>query len=117
MEGTLNPLAQFDHFRSLALDENVAGMGAMLDAGFDVNTANESRQTVFMHCCANNRLRAARLLAARGADLNLADLGGATPMDYAVSYASRAFTGWLDRAGGRSNSSLGYSHPSTPAHS
>jgi ankyrin repeat protein len=104
----MNNPRQFDEFRSLALDENLPGMAAMLDAGFDVNAANESHQTVFMHCCANNRLRAAKFLAQRGADVNLADAGGGTAMDFAVSYASRDFTDWLARAGGRRHASTSY---------
>ena len=106
---------QFDAFRALALDEDLPGMAAMLDAGFDVNAANESHQTVFMHCCANNRLRAARFLAQRGADVNLADAGGGTAMDFAVSYASRDFTDWLARAGGRAHGSGTYAGPAATA--
>jgi ankyrin repeat protein len=104
----MNPSRRFEVFRSLALDEDLPRMAAMLDGGFDVNTTNASHQTVFMHCCANNRLRAAKFLAERGADLNLADAGGGTAMDFAVNYASRNFTDWLARAGGRGNSSGGY---------
>jgi hypothetical protein len=114
-KGTLSNLAGFSHFRALALDENVEGMRAMLDAGFRVDTPNESHQTVFMHCCANNRLRAARYLVARGADVNVADQGGSTPMDYAVGYASRDFTDWLARIGGRRHGAAGYSGPTATA--
>jgi len=104
----MNSSRPFDVFRSLALDEDLPRMAAMLDRGFDVNTTNESHQTTFMHCCANNRLGAAKFLAGRGADLNLADAGGGTAMDFAVSYASRNFTDWLARAGGRGNGSSSY---------
>jgi ankyrin repeat protein len=111
----MNNPRQFDQFRALALDEDLSGMAAMLHAGFDVNAANESHQTVFMHCCANNRLRAAEFLARRGADLNLADAGGGTAMDFAVSYASRDLIDWLARAGGRRNSSNHYAGPAATA--
>ena len=91
----------FNCFRSLALDGNAEGMAAMLDAGFDVNTANAAHQTVLMHCCANGRDRAARFLVARGADVNAADHGGTTAMDFALRHASRDLCDWLERAGGR----------------
>jgi ankyrin repeat protein len=107
----MNQPGRFDRFRSLALDENIDGMGVMLAAGFDVNTTNDAHETVFIHCCANNRLKAARFLAARGADVNLCDHGGGAPMDYAVRYASRDFTDWLARAGGRRHGSSGYPEP------
>ena len=79
----------FHCFRSFALDENAEGMAAMLDAGFDVNAVNAAHQTMVMHCCANDRPRAARLLLARGADVNVSDHGGTTAMDFALRHASR----------------------------
>ena len=91
----------FNCFRSLALDENAKGMAAMLDAGFDVNAVNAAHQTVLMHCCANDRLSSARLLVARGANVNLSDHGGTTAMDFALRHASRDLCDWLERAGGR----------------
>jgi len=100
----------FDCLRTLALDDNAAGMAAMLDAGFDVNTVNAVRQTVLMHCCANDRQRAARFLVARGADLNVTDHGGTTAMDFALRHASRDFCDWLARAGGRAGASADYAH-------
>lgn len=99
----------YDRFRSFALDENVPAMAAMLDAGLDVNAVNEARQTAFMHCCANDRLKSARLLASRGADIHLADHGGTTPADWAARYASREFRDWLERIGGRPHDSSQYS--------
>ena len=56
----------FNCFRSLALDENAEGMATMLDAGFDVDGVNAAHQTVLMHCCANDRLPAARFLVGGG---------------------------------------------------
>ena len=100
----------FNYFRSLALDENAEGMAAMLDAGFDVNSTNAAHQTVFMHCCANDRPRAARVLLARGADVNVSDHGGTTAMDFALRHASRDFCDWLAGAGGRTGDSGDYAH-------
>jgi ankyrin repeat protein len=103
---------RFEVFRSLALNEDIAGMTLMLAGGFDVNTSNDAHETVLIHCCANNRLRAARFLAGRGANVNLADAGGGTPLDYAARYASREFQVWLSRMGGRGHGSSEYSAPS-----
>lgn len=105
----MNNPGRFDRFRSLVLDENIAGMTAMLDAGFDVNTHNDDHETAFIHCCANDRLRAARFLVARGADVNQADHGGTTPMDFAARHGSRDFRDWLSRIGGRRHDSAEYS--------
>ena len=91
----------FNCFRSLALDGNAERMAAMLDAGFDVNAVNAAHQTALMHCCANDRLRSARLLVERGAAVNVADHGGTTAMDFALRHASRDLCDWLERAGGR----------------
>jgi hypothetical protein len=110
MYTTTNNPARFDRFRALALDENIAGLTAMLDGGFDVNTANAAHETAFMHCCANDRLLAARFLVRRGAAVNLPDHGGTTPMDFAVRHASRDFQDWLIGIGGRTNASADYSH-------
>jgi ankyrin repeat protein len=104
----MNSQARFEGFRSFALDENLPGMAAMLDAGFDVNTANAAHETAFLHCCANDRLRSARFLVGRGADIHLADHGGTTPMDFAARYASRDFRDWLARLGGRTNDAREY---------
>ena len=104
----MNTPGQFDRLRSLALEGDLRGMSAALDAGADVNAANLSHETIFMHCCANNRLEAARLLADRGADVNRQDHGGSTPMDFALRYASRDFCDWLRRIGGREYDSTAY---------
>jgi ankyrin repeat protein len=107
---------RFDHFRALALDENAPAMAAMLDAGFDVNTVNAAHQTVLMHCCANGRSKAARLLVARGADVNVVDHGGTTAMDFAVRHASRDLCDWLARSGARIGASGDYAHRPTGEH-
>ena len=108
----MNKSNRFEVFRSLALNEDIEGMGLMLAGGFDVNTANDAHETVLIHCCANNRLRGARFLAGRGANVNLADAGGGTPFDYAARHASREFQDWLSRVGGRGHGSGGYAAPS-----
>ena len=100
----------FDYFRSIALDENVERLAAMLDAGFDVNTLNAAHQTVLMHCCANGRARAARFLVSRGADVNLSDHGGTTAMDFALRHSSRDLCDWLARAGARTGGFGDYAH-------
>jgi ankyrin repeat protein len=100
--------ASFDSFRSIALDEDADAMAAMLDAGVDVNTINAAHQTVLMHCCANDRLRAASFLVSRGADVNRADHGGTTAMDFARRHASRDFCDWLARVGGRTGGTGDY---------
>lgn len=107
----MNDQGRFGGFRALALDENIPGMTAMLARGFDVNTANDAHETVLMHCCANDRLGAARFLVSRGAHVNTPDHGGTTPMDFADRYASRDFRDWLARAGGRTSNADGYSSP------
>jgi hypothetical protein len=108
MSNLSNEPGQFDRFRSLALDENIPGMAAMLGDGFDVNTTNDGNESAFMHCCANDRFLAAKYLASRGADVNLADHGGTTPLDFAARYASRDFNDWLTRAGGRKHGGGAY---------
>lgn len=104
----INTTGPFDLLRSLALEGDVQGMAALLDAGHDANAANGSRETVFLHCCANNRLAAAKLLVGRGADVNLPDHGGSTPMDFALRHASPGFCAWLERVGGRGHDSSIY---------
>jgi ankyrin repeat protein len=99
----------FGVFRARALDENIIAMAALLDAGFDVNTLNESHETILHHCSANNRLCSAQFLAARGAELNASDASGATPLDWAVRYAaSHDYRAWLTLAGGRTRASGHY---------
>ena len=98
----------FGVFRSFALDENLARLGSMLDDGFDVDAGNELGETVFMHCCANDRLVAAKFLLSRGADVNRSDHGGDTASDWAARNASRAFNAWLARAGGKRRDAVHY---------
>ena len=94
----------------MALDEKIPSMAGMLASGFDVNTANDAHETAFIHCCANDRLLAARFLVSRGADVNLADHGGTTGLDFARRHASRDFCNWLARVGGRARDSGDYAH-------
>jgi ankyrin repeat protein len=108
MINSANDAGRFDRFRTLALDENIPGMAAMLGAGFDVNTTNGGQETALLHCCANDRFLAAKYLVSRGADVNLADHGGSTPLDFAGRHASRDFNDWLARAGGRKHGAGAY---------
>jgi ankyrin repeat protein len=101
---------RFDHFRSLALEEDLAGLTRMLDAGFGVDTLNAAHQTVLMHCCANDRRGAAKFLVSRGADLNLSDHGGTTALDFARRHASRDLCDWLARAGAVTGTAADFGH-------
>lgn len=95
---------QFERFLDATLREDTATMVAMLDAGFDVNTANHDGETAFSYCCANNKLVAARFLTSRDANINSVDFGGATPLDWAVCWSSPGFREWLISIGGVRNS-------------
>jgi ankyrin repeat protein len=108
--------ASFDWFRTLALDQDTDAMGVMLDDGHDVDTVNDARQTALMHCCANNRPRAAKFLVARGAAVNLSDHGGTTAMDFALRHASRDLCDWLAAAGGRAGGTIEASRDAVAGH-
>src|SRR4051794_4776013 len=81
-------------------DDNVAAIGALLEAGQDVNAINESDETAFSYACASNCLAAAKFLHARGADVNTIDNGGGSPLDWAVCWSSLEFRAWLISVGG-----------------
>ena len=98
--------ASFDWFRTLSLDEDTDAMAAMLDGGFEVDAVNDMHQTALMHCCANNRPRAAKFLVARGAGVNRTDHGGTTAMDFALRHASRDLCDWLAAAGARAGGTI-----------
>ncbi len=97
--------ARFEQFVELALNEDIEGMSAMLDTGFDVNGANERGETAFSYCCANNKIASTKFLVARGADVNTVDAGGGTPLDWAVCWSSPKFREWLAGIGGVRNAS------------
>jgi ankyrin repeat protein len=108
--------AGFDWFRTLALDQDTDAMGAMLDGGFDVDSVNDAHQTALMHCCANDRPRAAKFLVARGAGVNVADHGGTTAMDFALRHASRDLCDWLASAGARPGGTIEASRDAVAGH-
>jgi len=92
--------SHFDKFVEVALNEDIEGMSMMLDAGFDVNAANERGETAFSFCCANNKIASAKFLFGRGANVNTVDAGGGTPLDWAVCWSSPQFRDWLAGIGG-----------------
>ena len=76
----------------------------LVSHGADVNLCNESGETAFSYCCANNGLGCARYLVSCGADINTVDEGGGTPLDWAVCWSSPEFQEWLATMGGRRKS-------------
>ena len=82
-------------------DNDVKRVRQLLDAGADVNAANESGETPFSFACANNALQVAQLLYERGANINTVDAGGGSPLDWAVCWSSPEFRAWLKSVGGR----------------
>jgi hypothetical protein len=55
--------------------DDVRRIAALLNAGAAVNARNERGETAFSFACANNSLAAAKLLFARGADVNTTRCG------------------------------------------
>ena len=80
---------------------DAAAVAKLLDAGQDVNARNEDGETAFSYACANNALEVAKLLHARGADVNTIDKGNGSPLDWAACHASPEFCAWLESVGGR----------------
>jgi ankyrin repeat protein len=78
-------------------------IAALLDAGADVNGCGMFGTTALGYACLCNQFTAARLLVARGAEINLLDCNDYTPLDTAVSRASPEFREWLVGIGGRRN--------------
>ena len=81
--------------------DDVSAIAKLLDAGQDVNARNENGETAFSYACANNALGAAKLLHARGADVNTVDKGNGSPLDWAVCWSSPEFCKWLESVGGK----------------
>ena len=82
-------------------DNDVAAVARLLDAGQDVNARNEAGETAFSYACTNNAFEVAKLLHARGADVNTVDAGNGSPLDWAVCWASAEFCAWLEGVVGR----------------
>ena len=97
--------SRFDRFIGFALKQDTKAMARMLDEGYGINTSNKEGETAFSYCCANNKLRAAKFLARRGAEINTTDSGGGTPLDWAVCWSSPKSRQWLRGLGARRNSS------------
>jgi hypothetical protein len=85
--------------------DDVRRIAALLNAGAAVNARNERGETAFSFACANNSLAAAKLLFARGADVNTIDAGGGSPLDWAVCWSSPEFREWLAGVGGQRHDS------------
>ncbi len=81
--------------------DDAAAVAAMLDSDFAINARNERGETAFSYACANNALACAKLLFARGADINTKDAGGGSPLDWALCWSSHEFRDWLAGVGGR----------------
>ena len=67
-----------------ASDDDAESVRRLIDAGEDVNAANEDGETAFSYACANNALWVAKLLHALGANINTVDSGGGSPLDWAA---------------------------------
>lgn len=69
---------------------DVSVVQLLLDAGIDVNAVEPRRQTSAIHsAAANGHLRLAKVLIARGANVNLLDWHGNTPLIDAVYFGHR----------------------------
>jgi ankyrin repeat protein len=74
---------------------------ALLDAGADVNEADDDGITSLSWAAISNRVELARLLIQRGADVNHVDKKGMTPLLYAASidYGDSAMIDLLLKSG------------------
>lgn len=84
-----------------AATNDVALVGLLLDSGANVNARNQRGETAFSYTCANNSLAVAQLLYLSGADINTMDVGGGSPLDWAVCWSSPEFREWLTSVGGK----------------
>jgi hypothetical protein len=87
----------------LAPTERVDSMRALLDAGANVDEADDDGITLLTWAAIGNRTEVARLLIARGADVNHVDKNGMTPLLYAASidYGDSGMVDLLLKAGAR----------------
>lgn len=73
---------------------NKADLEALLDAGLDVNSLDETGRETLLHAAAwRDRIEIAKLLLARGASKTIRDKDGKLAADYAQSPAMRALLG------------------------
>jgi len=71
----------------------------LLQAGCDVNAADNNGRTPLMYAARYSRLTAVRLLLEAGANVNARDKGGMTALDLANQFANREIISLLQRAG------------------
>ncbi len=82
----MSPEMLSDEMVQAVISDDVGRIVALLDDGVDINARNERGETAFSFACANNSLSAARTLHSRGADINTVDVGGGSPLDWAVCW-------------------------------
>jgi ankyrin repeat protein len=82
------------------VENDVKLVTKLLNAKQNVNARNERGETAFSYACANNAFKVAKLLHARGADINTVDVGNGSPLDWAVDWSSKGFCAWLKSIGG-----------------
>jgi ankyrin repeat protein len=63
------------------VDNNVKAVSKFLDSGHEIDACNENGETAFSYSCANNSWEVAKLLHARGANINTIDKGNGSPLD------------------------------------
>jgi hypothetical protein len=97
----MSPKMLSDEMVKAVVFDEVARIIALLDDGVDINARSERGETAFSFACANNSLSAAKILHSRGADINTVDLGGGSPLDWAVCWSSPEFRAWLVSVGGK----------------
>ncbi|MEI6729673.1 MAG: ankyrin repeat domain-containing protein, partial [Pseudomonadota bacterium] len=66
-----------------AARDDINGLNAILATGKSINLTNEQGETILMVAVKNNAINVARLLLARKANPNIADIQGVTPIDVA----------------------------------
>jgi metal-dependent HD superfamily phosphatase/phosphodiesterase len=96
----LSAMSLSDEMTTAASSNDVDTVRRLLDAGEGINATNDRGETAFSYACANNALKVAELLHARGANINTVDAGGGSPLDWAVCWSSLEFRAWLKRIGG-----------------
>jgi hypothetical protein len=89
-----------DEMVDAVVADDVRRIAALIEAGANVNASNERGETAFSYACASNSLGAAKFLVARGADINTVDVGGGSPLDWALCWSSPEFREWLGGIGG-----------------
>lgn len=86
---------------SAVVADDLVAVRRLLDAGADVNSRNEQGETAFSFACSANALRVAQLLFDRGAEINMVDAGGGSPLDWTVCQSGPELRAWLIGVGGQ----------------